>query len=429
MKWTLTSPDGIGDFLLRLPWLRYAEEAGWRLQLVAREPTIQLARLVNLKADFVTLRLNPYGNQARNKVCPFYREMRAVRQFEPDLIFFGPSNPSFLEEQFADFLKTANFGGFRLLTNFWPSEGLENPDELRKCYSIAVEVTPDEHDFARNCKAAAFLLRRPELSHLIEPPRISQELPKLAYHESLPERYAVVCPGYRRGDFFKGWGGENWIRELKCLQAETLLPFVFVGSEEEASTNAEIFAGLDTNNVNFNFTGKTKLIEDLAALLSRSSVYIGKDTGTMHLAAALGKPAVAVFGGGTWGRFFPVGTKSVVLTARVMCRGCDWRCHLPEPACVRALPAGCLSAAFGKLPSLGAQQCFIEEFSPEPAADFSTPQVFHGGYAEKMHTDRKIRLRMRRYELLNKPWSKVSLNIHKRLLGCNKRHAAHAIYG
>ena len=58
------------------------------------------------------------------------------------------------------------------------------------------------------------------------------------------------------------------------------------------------------------FTGSLTL---LIALTRRAGLFVGGDTGPMHLAAALGVPVVAIFGPTDPARNGPFGTKSIVL--------------------------------------------------------------------------------------------------------------------
>ena len=52
---------------------------------------------------------------------------------------------------------------------------------------------------------------------------------------------------------------------------------------------------------------------ELIALTRRASLFIGGDTGPLHLAAALQVPVVAIFGPTDPARNGPFGTKSIVL--------------------------------------------------------------------------------------------------------------------
>jgi hypothetical protein len=68
----------------------------------------------------------------------------------------------------------------------------------------------------------------------------------------------------------------------------------------------------------------------LAALLAQCRFYLGHDTGAMHLAAALGRPVIGIFGGGHWPRFRPVGRQVASVVQPLPCFGCNWDCHFGD---------------------------------------------------------------------------------------------------
>lgn len=379
MRWTLTSPDGLGDFLLRLPWLRLMEQSGWELQLLARQPTIELAQLVGLQANFVSLRLSPYSKEARRRLSPFRCELKAMRAFLPDQVFLGPSQPTFLEEQIRARWSRCPVGGFVVTNGFWSSEGLRDPDDLAGDYNFTVEVEADFPEHKRNQRAASKLLGV-ELPGELEPYAFSaSDVEQLPRREDLPSNYFVVCAGYRQGDYFQGWGCDSWALALRQLEREVGARFVFTGSPAEAYSHAEILEKLECPPRHFDLTGKVQSIAELCGILAGSQAYIGKDSGSMHLAAALRRPVLALFGGGHKERFYPHGTKAVTMTVGVPCRGCDWRCHLDAPLCVRDLPPWKLLAGWHKLselsdgevwhsmerPSLEAEQVLAKKKDPD----------------------------------------------------------------
>jgi lipopolysaccharide heptosyltransferase I len=71
-------------------------------------------------------------------------------------------------------------------------------------------------------------------------------------------------------------------------------------------------------------SGRTTL-SDLAALIRRAEVCVTNDSGSMHLAAALGRPVVAVFGPTDPIRVGPYGRPGDVVRADVPCAGCYLR--------------------------------------------------------------------------------------------------------
>src|SRR6266496_1821247 len=65
-------------------------------------------------------------------------------------------------------------------------------------------------------------------------------------------------------------------------------------------------------------------VRESAALLTRARIYVGHDSGPMHLAAAVGKPCVVVFSSRNLpGQWFPFGSYHRVLYHSISCQGCQ----------------------------------------------------------------------------------------------------------
>ena len=94
-----------------------------------------------------------------------------------------------------------------------------------------------------------------------------------------------------------------------------------------------------------NYAGQTTLSE-LTSLLAKSQILISNETGTVHIANAVGTPTVCILGGGHFGRFAPYpelsGQTNLLKVAyhKMPCYGCDWKCvyHIKEED-----PAPCIS--------------------------------------------------------------------------------------
>jgi hypothetical protein len=410
VKWTLTSPDGLGDFLIRLPWLLAMKKAGWQLQLLARQPTVELAELAGLDADTVCLSLSPYSKTARGRRFPYRRELEAVRRSSPEVIFFGPSQPTFLEEQFVAQRQRGRIGGFRLSEGFWPGEGIMDPRELVACHDFSVVVEPGHNEFERNRLAAEHFLG-PIAAEELRPFRFDASAGGFPRPAGLPDDYIVVCAGYRRGDYFAGWGTGSWAEGLRGIEALTGLPFVFVGGADEERAHAEILSRMAHPHRHHDLTGKTQRIAALCGVIAGSDAFVGKDCGPMHLANALGRPVLSVFGGGHWPRFLPRGSRSVVLTARVPCRGCDWRCHLEQPSCVTGVPTGRLAEGWLRLQSSPDEETVVleTELSAASLSAITDP----GNHVQRVHEERRRGLKRDREACLQ-PW-------FTRLLGSFRR--------
>ncbi len=105
------------------------------------------------------------------------------------------------------------------------------------------------------------------------------------------ERYIAFSVGGKIP--VKDWGDENWSPVLQMLSAaEPELGVVFVGSQDERARNDRLAASW--NGPKVNACGRLTPRES-AAVIQRAAVFLGHDTGTMHLAAAVDTRVLGLF--------------------------------------------------------------------------------------------------------------------------------------
>lgn len=123
----------------------------------------------------------------------------------------------------------------------------------------------------------------------------------------------------------KDWGRENWQTLLTRLAAETPgRPLFLLGAPEESQASAFAAAGWVAHGGGpvVNLCGLLSPRESAAAI-ARAELFLGHDSGPMHLAAAVGTPSVAIFAARNIPRqWFPFGNKHAVVYHRVDCWGC-----------------------------------------------------------------------------------------------------------
>jgi heptosyltransferase-1 len=129
-----------------------------------------------------------------------------------------------------------------------------------------------------------------------------QELERLGL---APGGFALVNPGAGWGA--KCWPAQNYAAVARGLAESGLRSLINFGPGEEllAETLARESGG---SAIPFRST-----IGELTAMMRRARIFIGGDTGPMHLAAALSIPVVAIFGPTNPARNGPFGTAAVVL--------------------------------------------------------------------------------------------------------------------
>lgn len=90
--------------------------------------------------------------------------------------------------------------------------------------------------------------------------------------------------------------------------------------------------------VGVNMAGEIS-VRQAGAILHFCDVYVGNDTGIMHLANAVGTPCVVISPAIDWpGRWNPYGNKNIVLRRSVPCAGCHLRvCIKEEMKCLKGI--------------------------------------------------------------------------------------------
>ena len=128
----------------------------------------------------------------------------------------------------------------------------------------------------------------------------------------------AIAPGAKWES--KRWAEENYAEIVSMLlQDHDVFPVVFGGKEDREAGDRMLGRWRRGANAAGILT-----VRESAALLRECVFYLGNDTGTMHLASAVGTPCVAIFAGVDWkGRWDPFGERNRLFRASYQCEGCD----------------------------------------------------------------------------------------------------------
>ncbi|WFP65449.1 lipopolysaccharide heptosyltransferase I [Mesorhizobium sp. WSM4904] len=151
-------------------------------------------------------------------------------------------------------------------------------------YQRKYAVPRDLHAIERTRRLFGLVLGyQPDLSTLA-----SGIVPPAGGLTGVEGKTAFLLHGTSRED--KKWPVEDWIEAARQLVARQFTPVVTWSNEAEKRV-AEAIAGAVPGAV---LIPKSPLAE-IAAILGRSTLVIGADTGLTHLASAFGLPTVAIF--------------------------------------------------------------------------------------------------------------------------------------
>jgi heptosyltransferase-1 len=164
---------------------------------------------------------------------------------------------------------------------------------------------------------------------------VANRLRDLALHN-----FVILNPG-------AGWGAKQWPAErygmvARALAQRGIQSLINFGPREESLANvAEKASGGSARTLSFS-------VGELIALTRRARLFIGGDTGPLHLAAALNIPVVALFGPTDPRRNGPYRTKSIVLRNPASPTSLTHR-NEPDPGLLAIQPDEVVTAALSLL--------------------------------------------------------------------------------
>jgi heptosyltransferase-2 len=154
----------------------------------------------------------------------------------------------------------------------------------------------------------------------------------------------ALCPGAEFGPS-KRWPEAYYAEIANKKMAEGWDVWLF-GSPKDRAVTDEIMAL--TDNRCENLAGRMELSETIA-MLSLASGVVTNDSGLMHVAAALDKPVIVIYGSTSTVFTAPLSPRAVVVKLDLPCQPCFERaCPLGHHRCMRdLLPVQVLSAMTG----------------------------------------------------------------------------------
>jgi lipopolysaccharide heptosyltransferase II len=142
------------------------------------------------------------------------------------------------------------------------------------------------------------------------------------FNISLPEKFVIISPGASKKRFAKTWEEEKFAELILLLKEKYDLSPVLVGGKDNQESNSMIrniakekTRGSDIDILNL--TGTIGL-QALCSVLKHARLFVGIDSGVMHLASALDVPVVGLFGPTDPYYVGPQNKKSVVVRKEEM---------------------------------------------------------------------------------------------------------------
>ncbi|MBI2926185.1 MAG: lipopolysaccharide heptosyltransferase II [Verrucomicrobia bacterium] len=323
MKILILKPSSLGDVIQALPVLRL---------LKLWQPASEIYWWI--AAD---LRGLLEGDPDLQGVLPFERKKWASPRHWHELLASVRRMRALGFDWVIDLQSLARSGAFAWLANGRFTVGLDDSREGARGFYDCVVPRPTFHTHAVDWYLSALELLGVPVRWDFEwlPPRPVVAAAVREKWQTGAARWVVLQPGARWLN--KRWPAEHFAELVRRMATEhDAVRFAILGGAEEAALGDAIAQAAPRRCLNL--AGKTSLPE-MIEWIRLSDLMVTNDTGPMHVAAALGKPLVAVFGPTEPRRTGPYGHLERVLQLPLPCVPCMTdRCHYAKPReCLRAI--------------------------------------------------------------------------------------------
>jgi heptosyltransferase I len=146
--------------------------------------------------------------------------------------------------------------------------------------------------------------------------------------------FISICPTAKWKT--KCWPEESFAALADLLSQHLKARVIFLGAPSETDIVSRI--GRLMRHAHLNLCGRLGILE-VAALLERSTLYVGNDSGLMHLASATRTKTVAIFGPTDPGRTGPYNRRARVARLSLSCAPCYMR-NCDSHRCLKELSPG-----------------------------------------------------------------------------------------
>jgi heptosyltransferase II len=219
----------------------------------------------------------------------------------------------------------------------------------------------ESHYYREMLRRAGWIESREEIGRVrLLIPAGAREFAEAALREAGARAGAWRCaiaPGASYGAA-KCWPPEKFAALADRLISECGADVIFFGTSAEKEIIARIFSVMKCRAISL--AGETSM-RNLAALFSGCSVFVGNDSGAMHVAAAAGLPVIGIFGSTDPEGTSPLTTQFTLIREAASCSPCflrrcpvDHRCMTRIAAETVFLAARRAGGAPGDIPAQGA---------------------------------------------------------------------------
>lgn len=141
----------------------------------------------------------------------------------------------------------------------------------------------------------------------------------------------LIQPGSSWNTGFTSWRLDKYISLIKILISELKAKVIIVGDKNERESGERIIREIQSTDV-ISAIGKTT-IGQMGALIKLSDIYIGNDSGPLHIAVALRKKSIGIFGPTSSEQVLSHHNDCIIINKKLHCSPCYKHQHNFFPNC------------------------------------------------------------------------------------------------
>jgi len=334
-KALIVAPSWIGDTIMAQPLFArlHAKHPGFQLDALAPRWVAPVLRRMDEIGDVID---SPFGH-GQLSLKPRWKLARQLAARGYDAVYVLPNS---LKSALIPFL-----AGIPQRIGFTGESryGLINVRHTLDKLALPLMV----ERFAQLAEAPGAPLPRPIFHPKIRSTASDQQqtLAELAIER--PARIVAFCPGAEYGPA-KRWPAAHFAELAKSLAERNCTIWLFGSPKDQAVAEeiSRLAPGLCRN-----LCGATSLSQAVD-LLALADLVVCNDSGLMHVAAAVGRPLIALYGSSSPGFTPPLSDQADILSLKLECSPCFKRdCPLGHLDCLNRLsPQTVLEAALQRIP-------------------------------------------------------------------------------
>lgn len=323
MKALIVVPSWIGDTVLAQPLFRRLHEKTPGLQIDALAPR-WVAPILERMPEVATIIDSPFAHGELSWKVRVRLARRLAGEGYQRAYVLPNSIKSALIPFFADIPERIGFVGERRY-------GL-----LNRRHTLDKRALPQMAErFAQLAEPPGTPLPRPLPQPRLTSDREQQAATLTALGLDVPDKLAVFCPGAEYGPA-KRWPARHFATLAQALLARAYAVWL-LGSLKDSAVGEEILARAGTPARLRNLCGATSLGQAVD-LLALASFVVCNDSGLMHVAAALDRPLIAVYGSSSPEFTPPLSESARIIRLALPCSPCfERQCPLDHLDCLNKL--------------------------------------------------------------------------------------------